>query len=66
MSLSFGAMAETRKKTQKAMTMEKVEMARVRQAIVESQCSGSSGFQPLRTFPEVSSGISLLMWSPGE
>ena len=54
MSLSFGAIAETRKKTQKAMTMEKVVIVRVRQAIPRSQPPGSSGFQSFRTRPAVS------------
>ena len=65
MSLSFGAIAETRKKTQKAMTMEKVVIARVLQAIPASQLSGSSGFQPERTRPVVSSLLMGLLWAWG-
>jgi len=41
---------------------EKVVIARVVQAIFADQFSGSSGFHPVRTRPEVSSvGIGLLL-----
>ncbi len=49
MSLSFGAMALTRNHTQNAMIIEYVVIARVRQAIFESQDCESSGFQSVRT-----------------
>ena len=64
MSLSLGATALGRNQTVKPSMREKVVIARVVQAIFADQFSGSSGFQPVRTRPEVSSvdiGL-LLLW----
>ena len=57
MSLSLGAIADTRNQTAKARIMEKVVMLSVRQAIALSQLASSSGFQPCSTRPEVSTDM---------
>ena len=62
MSLSLGATALGRNQTVKPSMREKVVMASVVQAIFADQFSGSSGFHPVRTRPEVSSvDIGLLL-----